>query len=338
VTAVRALVTGGQGYLGSRLIDALRARGHAVRALVRRPAPDLSARGVEVAVGDLRDAAAVAAACRDRDVVFHAAALVALWGPWDEFFAVNVTGTDHVIEGCRRAGVERLVYTSTPSVVFGHSDQRGVDESVPVPARHLSPYAASKAIAEARVREAHGRGGLRTVALRPHLIWGPGDPHIVGQLVARARRGRLFLVGSGRNRVDVTYIDNAVEAHCQAADALGPGSPVGGRAYFISQGDPVVLAEFMRALTAAAGLFPRLRRIPYPVAWTLGWLMEKWTARRPAGIPLLTRFLAAELAKSHYYDIGAARRDFGYAPRVSTAEGLARLAASFAVKNAGTAP
>lgn len=334
---MRALVTGGQGFLGSRLARALRAEGHAVRVLIRRPAPEWAAQGIETMVGDLRDAAAVADACRDRDAVFHAAALVALWGPWKEFYDINVVGTEHVLAGCRRAGVTRLIYTSTPSVVFGNSDQRGVDETTPYPAHHLSPYAASKAEAERRVLAAHGRDGLRAVALRPHLVWGPGDPHIVRQLLARARRGRMFLVGDGRNRVDVTYIDNAVDAHLQADAALAKGS-AGGRAFFISQGEPIAIGDFMRAVTAAAGLSPRFVKIPYPVAWLVGWAMEAWTSRKPAGIPLLTRFLAAELAKSHYYDIGAARRDLGYAPAVSTEEGLRRLAASLHGVKSGATP
>ncbi|HNG44716.1 MAG TPA: NAD-dependent epimerase/dehydratase family protein [Elusimicrobiota bacterium] len=332
---MRALVTGGQGFLGLHLVRFLLGRGVAVRALVRRPAPEVEALGVECVVGDLRDPVAVRAACRDRDVVFHVAAHVALWGPWEDFFSVNVRGTENVLAGCRAEGVPRLVYTSTPSVVFDNSNQEGINESLPYPDVFLSPYPASKALAEKAVLAAHGRDGLCTVALRPHLIWGPDDPHIVGQLLKRARRGRLFLVGSGRNRVDVTYVDNCAEAHWQAAQALGPGSRLGGRAYFLSQGHPVPIAEFMRRVADAAGLSPRLFRIPYPVAWAAGWLMEKFGGGE-SGVPLLTRFLAAELAKSHYYDIAAARTDFGYEPRITTDEGFRRLAASLASKSEGT--
>lgn len=331
---MRALVTGGQGFLGLHLVRFLLGRGAAVRVLVRRPAPEVEALGVDSIVGDLRDAPTVRSACRDRDVVFHVAAHVALWGPWEEFFSINVRGTENVLAGCRAEGVPRLVYTSTPSVVFDNTDQEGLDESLPYPKAFLSPYPASKALAEKAVLAAHGRDGLSTVALRPHLIWGPDDPHIVGQLLKRARQGRLFLVGSGRNRVDVTYVDNCAEAHWRAAEALTPGSPLGGRAYFLSQGEPLPIEEFMRRVAGAAELSPRLFRIPYPLAWGAGWLMEKLGGGE-SGVPLLTRFLAAELAKSHFYNIAAAKKDFGYFPRVGTEEGFRRLAENLA---AGGAP
>lgn len=326
---MRALVTGPGGFLGRSIVEQLLARGDQVRGLARGQYPELVAQGVEMISGDLRDQPIVEAACQDVDVVFHVASVAGIWGPWLHYFGINVEGTRHVVSGCLRHGVPRLVYTSSPSVTFNGADQIGVDERVAYADRWLCHYPHTKAIAEQHVLQSSGRQGLLTCSLRPHLIWGPRDQHLIPRLLDRARRGKLRQVGRGENLVDITYVDNAATAHLLAASALEPGSPVAGRAYFISQGEPVNCWQWINEILQLAGVPPVRRSISYGMAWRLGGVLE-WIYRRTgsAGEPRMTRFLAAQLATSHYFDIGRARADFGYAPLISTAEGMRRLAES----------
>lgn len=323
---MRALVTGGGGFLGRAIVARLRSRGDEVTVLARRPQPDLD---VRLVLADLTDRVAVQQACQDQDCVFHVAAKAGLWGSWSEYFDSNVVGTRNVLEGCRSAGVRRLVYTSSPSVTFDGRDHCGADERLPYPESFLNFYSETKAMAEQEALAANGPE-LATVALRPHLIWGPGDPHILPRLVRRARAGRLVRVGPGGNRVDVTYVDNAAQAHLLAADRLEPGSPLAGKAYFLSNGEPVELWPWIDDMLGRLGAPPVRRTIPLGAAQLLGSLLE-WLYRlaRLPGEPPMTRFLAAQLGTSHWYDIAAARRDFGYQPEVSVAEGMERVVAAW---------
>lgn len=327
---MRALVTGGGGFLGRYLVERLIARGDAVRVLGRRRYPELEPLGVETVQADVRDEAAVVKACEGIEVVFHTAAHVVLWGRWRDYYETNVQGTRHVLTGCRAQGVPRLVYTSTPSVIFDGSDLCGVNETAPYPARYTSAYPATKAIAEREVIEANGTRGLFTVALRPHLIWGPRDPHLFPTILRRARAGRLVIVGDGSNRVDLTYVENCADAHLLAADRLTPGAPAAGQVYFISQGQPVVLWEFLNQVFRRLGIPPVSRRISRRTAGVLGTVNELLYRVVPVGEPMITRFVADELATSHYFDISKARRDLGYEPRVSMEEGLERFVAFLA--------
>ncbi|HVC95182.1 MAG TPA: NAD-dependent epimerase/dehydratase family protein [Pirellulales bacterium] len=327
---MNCLVTGAGGFLGLYIVEQLVVRGDRVHGLGRRRYAELDRLGVETLRGDLRDAKAVEAACAGMDVVYHVAGVAGIWGPWDHYFANNTLGTRHVIAGCRHHGVPRLVYTSSPSVTFDGSGQCGVDETVPYPKHWLCHYPHTKALAEQEVLAANGKGGLATCALRPHLIWGPRDRHLVPRLIERARRGQLRRVGDGRNLIDMVYVENAATAHLQAADHLAAGSPVCGRAYFITQGEPVNCWQWIDQLLAQAGLPPVRKSVPTRVAWGIGAAMEaahKLTGQTSE--PRMTRFLAAQLGKSHYFKIDRARRDFGYDARVSTAEGMRRLAAEF---------
>lgn len=330
-----SLVTGAAGFLGRCLVEQLTARGGTVRAFCRRPCPDLDALGAEVMLADLRDAEATAAACAGIDTVFHAAGVAGIWGPWQHYYGVNTLGTRHVIEGCRRHGVRRLIYTSSPSVTFDGRDQCGVDESAPYAGRWLCHYPHTKALAEQEVLAAHDGQRLLTCALRPHLIWGPRDRHLVPRLIEPARSGQLRRVGRGRNLIDMIFVENAAEAHLQAADALRPGSAVGGRAYFISQGEPVNCWRWIDELLALAGLPPVRQAISLSAAWTAGAVLEGiHRLFRLEGEPRMTRFLAAQLGRSHYFNIDRARHDFGFAPRVSTEEGMQRLAAELRAEGA----
>jgi 2-alkyl-3-oxoalkanoate reductase len=304
------------------------ARGDRVRALCRGRYPELDALGVETVRADLRDRSAVVEACRGVDGVFHVAAKAGIWGPWKQYHDINVLGTQHVIDGCLEHGVGRLVYSSSPSVTFDGSDQCGVDESAPYPKRWLCHYPHSKALAEELVLCANGRAGLLTCSLRPHLIWGPRDRHLIPRLLDRARRGRLRRVGDGTNLIDMVYVENAAAAHLLAADALRPGAPPAGRAYFITQGEPVNCWGWIDEILALAGLPPVEKSISRQAAWRLGALMEAaYALLRLPGEPPMTRFLAAQLATSHYFGIRRAREDFGYRPAVSTEEGMDCLAA-----------
>ena len=323
--SMNALVTGGGGFLGGRIARMLSASGHQVTVLGRGHYPELEKEGLRCIPTDIRDAAAVTKALRGSDTVFHVAAKTGIWGKREEFLSVNVEGTRHVIDACRRNGVGRLVYTSTPSVVFGRDDLCGVDESQPCPQKHLCHYAASKAEAERMVLAANG-SNLATVALRPHLIWGPGDPHLVPRLIERAKKGKLRQVGNGNNVVDITYIDNAAEAHVQAAERLEPRAACAGRCYFIANGEPVPLWSWINDLLVRLKIPPVRKRISLRSACVLGAIFELvFRIMRIGSDPPMTRFVALQLAKSHYYNIEAARRDLGYAPRVSMAVGMVRL-------------
>jgi nucleoside-diphosphate-sugar epimerase len=283
---------------------------------------------VEQVRGDLRDAEAVAAACRDVEVVFHVAAVAGIWGPWHYFHDINTLGTWNVLAGCRQQGVRRLVYTSSPSVTFQGVDQENVDESAPYATRWLCHYPHTKALAEQAVLQASGRDGLLTCALRPHLVWGPRDRHLIPRLLDRARRGRLVRIGRGENRMDAVYVENAAEAHLLAADRLLPHAPICGRAYFITNGEPVNCWDWIDEILALDGLPPVRRSLSFHTAWWLGAGLEwLWTLSRRRDEPRMTRFLAAQLATSHFFDISAARRDLDYQPRVSMAEGMQRMKA-----------
>ncbi len=331
---MHALVTGAGGFLGLYLVEQLIAAGHQVRALCRDRYQPLDALGVETVQVDLRDRAAVASACRGIDVVFHAAAVTGMDQPWRYFHDINTRGTQHVVEGCQTHGVGRLIYTSSPSVTFDGRDQRGVDESAPYATRWRSHYAHSKALAEQQVLAANRGEGLLTCALRPHLIWGPRDRHLVPRLLARAAAGRLRRIGDGDNLIDMVYVENAAEAHLLAAQALVAGSCVAGRAYFISQGEPVNCWQWIDAILALAGLPPVRKSMSLRTAWGLGATLEcLYGLFRLAGEPPMTRFLAAQLARCHYFNIARARQDFGYRPRISTAEGMRRLADSWQAKD-----
>jgi nucleoside-diphosphate-sugar epimerase len=321
-----ALVTGGTGFLGRRIVERLLAQGRPVAVLARTPAPDLEARGVRFIRAPLEDAASVRAACAGAEVVFHVAAKVGVWGPRAAFEAANVGGTRAVIEGCRAHGVRRLVHTSTPSVVYNGRDLAGADESLPLTTHCPSPYPLTKAAAEAQVLAAHSPE-LRTVALRPHLIWGPGDPHLVPRVLERAARGRLRIVGSGRNRVDLVHVENAADAHLDAEAALCIDSPpAGGRAYFITNGEPVSLWDWINGLLEGLGRPRVTRRVSLGAARFAGAACEAaWRLLPLRGEPPMTRFVASELAKDHWFDISAARRDLGYAPRIGMQEGTEAL-------------
>jgi len=335
---MKILVTGGGGFLGQALCRGLVARGHQVLSLNRGDYPPLAALGVGQIRGDLADADAVRHAVAGVDAVFHNGAKAGAWGSYDSYHRANVVGTDNVIAACREHGVARLVYTSTPSVTHRAThpvEGLGADE-VPYGENFQAPYAATKAIAEQRVLAAND-ASLATVALRPRLIWGPGDLQLVPRLAERARAGRLRLVGDGNNLVDTTYIDNAALAHFLAFEALAPGAACAGKAYFISNGEPLPMRDLLNKLLAAVGAPPVHGSISFKTAYRIGALAERlWPLLRLRGEPPMTRFLAEQLCTPHWYSMEPARRDFGYVPQVSIDEGLTRLNSSLHAQDAIT--
>jgi nucleoside-diphosphate-sugar epimerase len=324
---MKALVTGGGGFVGSAICRRLRALGHDVTALGRRPHAALAAEGIRTAVHDIalpEAAAGLTGLLAGVECVFHTAAHVKMWGPYEAFARGNIGATENVIAACRAAGVAKLVFTSSPSVVATDHDLRGIDESQPYPQHYRAFYPQTKAAAERAVLAAHG-SGLKTIALRPHLIFGPGDTNLVPTVLKRARAGRLVQVGDGTNLVDLTFIDDCVTAHLLTAAALDDHPTVGGRPFFISQGTPVPLWEWIGRVLALHGVPPVRRRISAGTAQMLATIAE--AAWRTCGLtsdPPLTRFLAEEMSTDHYFDIGAARRELGFTPSCSVWEATER--------------
>ena len=318
------LVTGGGGFLGLAIVRQLVGLGLTVRNFSRHHHAELSTMGVEQIQGDLGDADAVKGAVKGVHLVFHTAAKPPPWGTYTDYYRTNTTGTENLLAACQRWQVAGLVHTSSPSVIFDGGDLEGVDESVPYPERYMSHYAHTKALAEQCVRKA-AEDGLPAIVLRPHEIWGPGDPHFAPRIIERA--GRLKRIGDGRNLVDTIYIDNAADAHLAAAAVLLDKPQLSGRIYFISQDEPVNAWGMIDEILKAAGLEPVKGTVPYPLAWFAGAICEGiWQTLRLAGEPPMTKFVANALARSHWFDISAAKRDLDFAPSVSTADGLERLA------------
>jgi nucleoside-diphosphate-sugar epimerase len=326
---MKVLVTGGGGFLGGVIVRMLRERGDQVRSFSRAEHPDLADMGVEQFQGDLSDRNDVIKAAAGCDLVFHVAAKAGVWGSYHDFYQTNVVGTENVLAACRSNSINRLVYTSSPSVVFDGSDVEGGDESLPYPGRYEAHYPATKALAEQLVLGANSPE-LAVTALRPHLIWGPGDNHLVPRIVAKGRTGKLRRIGVRPNLVDTVYVDNAARAHLLAADTLSPGSPAAGNCYFISNNEPLPLWDMVNRILAAAGVPPVTRSISPSVAYAVGCVCEGfWKLLQLSGEPPMTRFVAHELASAHWFNTEAARRDFGYQAEISIEEGLARLRQSF---------
>ncbi len=324
---MRALVTGGGGFLGSAIARMLVERGDEVTVLGRNRYPELEALGCSGIVADLSEGPPDLP--DDLDVIFHVAALAGMWGPYERYFAVNVQGTRHMLEASRSAGAQRFVYTSSPSVTFRGKDEENVTEAeCDYPESFPFHYPATKAQAEQEVLEANDPE-FATTSLRPHLIYGPGDPHLLPRLIARQRAGRLRIIGEGANKVAVTYVDNAAVAHLQAADALHPGSVNSGKAYFITDGEPVRCWDWLERTFVELGLGPIRGRISRSTAFRVAACLEwVWRSLDLSGEPPITKFTVEQVSSSHWYDLTAAREDFAYQPVVSGDEGFRRMVAA----------
>ena len=321
----KIVVTGGGGFVGQAIVRMALIRGLDCTVIGRNHYPAIEALGARCLVGDIRDAKFVAEGVRGADTVFHVAALAGIWGPWASYQTINVFGTENVIGACRASGVAHLVYTSTPSVVFDRDHITGGDESLPYPRQFLCNYAKSKVIAEKMVLSANSES-LATCAIRPHLVWGPEDPHLVPRLLMKGKKRELKRVGNGDNLVDISYVDNVAHAHLLAADNLAGSRSAAGKAYFVSQCQPVNLWDWINELFERVGIEPVTAAVPFPVAYAAGAALELLhTFFRNENEPRMTRFLSEQLAKSHYFSCGAIERDLGYSPIVSTDSGMEKL-------------
>ena len=324
------LVTGAGGFLGLYITELLCAGGKKVRAFCRGKYPRLDALGVETVRGDICDSEKLEAVCRGVDTIFHVAAVCGIGEPWKRYYRTNTLGTRRLLEAAKKAGVRKFVYTSSSSVSCDGSAQPGVAEKKTYPRRWLGHYPHSKALAEESVLKANDPDGMLTCALRPHLIWGRRDNSLIPRLVDRARSGRLRRIGAGDNLVDMICVENVAAAHLQAAEALAPGSPVAGSAYFLSHGAPVNCWQWIDELLAIYGLPPVKKQLSVHAAWYLGWFFEVlWKLIGWEEDPPMTRFLAGQMGKDHYYDITRARQDFGFSPAMTKEEGMAALREEF---------
>jgi nucleoside-diphosphate-sugar epimerase len=330
-THVKVLVTGGGGFLGGAICRQLLARGDEVTAYQRSASDELEKLGIQVIQGDICDIESLNTALRGIDAVIHTAAKAGLSVNYDEYFRPNVTGTENVINACLNNGTRKLVFTSSPSVTHSDGDIEGGNESLPYPETYNSPYPQTKALSEQLVMAANCPE-LHTVSLRPHLVWGPGDNHLLPKLLERAKQGKLRLPGPDK-LIDTVYIDNAARAHLLALDKLETNpEAVGGKTYFISNDEPVTQGEIIGGLLKAAGLDADIQAISPRIAIAAGTVLETgWKLFGLKSEPPLTRWSAEHLSTAHWYDISAAKRDLGYKAEVSIAEGLEILAREYSL-------
>ena len=325
---MRILVTGGGGFLGSYIIkELLKNPSYIVTNFSRHAYPSLEDIGVPTIKGNLQNVEDINRALdQGFDAIFHVAALAGVWGKYEDYYGINYLGTKNLLEAAKSKGIKRFVYTSTPSVVFDKSDLMGVGEERPYAEKFLNAYSETKTMAEKLVLQMNDSESFLTCALRPHLIWGPGDPHLFPRVIQKGKEGKLMIVGDGENLVDIIYVENAARAHVQAFEHLSPGSRVCGQAYFLGQERPVKLWDFINQVLGMVKVEPVMNSIDVETAYRLGWFLEKMFKllgiQKPE--PPMTRFVALNLGKSHYFSHEKARRDFGYTPHVSIEEGLKR--------------
>jgi nucleoside-diphosphate-sugar epimerase len=331
-------VTGAGGFLGKAICRLLRLADIKVTGFARGNYPELIQMGVNMVQGDITDFVRLKETMKSCDLVFHVAAKAGVWGSKDDYFQPNVQGAKNIIQACQELAITRLVYTSTPSVTFAGVDEAGIDETQPYADNFLNFYGESKALAEQLVLSAsHGlkEKPLKTVALRPHLIWGPNDPHLVPRVLERARAGKLKLVGKEDKLVDTIFVDNAAYAHILAAVALNkPKATCIGKAYFISNDQPITMATMLNNILHCVDLPPVTKRVPSAVAYAVGATLEWfYKALNIKNEPIMTRFVARQLSTSHYFDISAAKKDLGYTPLISIEEGMKQLKLSLVVSS-----
>lgn len=319
---MKALVTGASGFLGRHIIKHLLSRGYEVRAFCRSNHPTFSSLDIEVCLGNLTNHQEVLNACKGVDVVFHTAAKVGSWGAYTDFYQTNVVGTNSIIEACRLYGVKKLIYTSSPSVVFDSKDIRNGDESLPYPAKYMSSYQATKALAEQNILAANNPPNFLTVALRPHAIWGVGDNHLVPRIISMASTKKLNIIGNGKNKISMVHVENAAIAHILAAEKEN----IGGNAYFINDPEPILLWDWITHLLLRLNLPQPKHRIPFSAALFVGMLSEVIYKTLPfLGEPRVTRYMVSLLSKDHYFDTSKSVKELGYSPIISPEDGIIAL-------------
>ncbi|UXZ57238.1 NAD-dependent epimerase/dehydratase family protein [Curtobacterium sp. Arg-1] len=329
---MKVLVTGASGFLGQATAAAVRDAGHGVRTFQRRPS---GVAGVQDVAGTMTDDTALARAVDGVEAVVHLAAKVSLAGDPADFARVNVDGTRSLLRAARAAGVARFVFVSSPSVAHTGSSLVGADAGPAEPSRARGDYARTKAAAELLALDADAPD-FAVVAVRPHLVWGPGDTQLVGRIVERARAGRLPLLDSGAALIDTLYVDNAATAMVAALEhATDDG--VHGNAYVVTNGEPRPVADLLAGICTASGVRPPQAHVPAAVARAAGSVVEAvWRVRPGEDEPPMTRFLAEQLSTAHWFDQRRTRRDLQWAPSVSIDEGLERLRVAAQASSAAT--
>ena len=313
---MKILVSGGTGFVGQAVTKQLLSLGHEVHTIGRNPASnDNEIKKQAHHILDLTKDDLPKSILKDTEVFFHIAAKAGIWGPYSEFFNANVIATRKILKVCKDYGVPKLIYTSTPSVVFSEKPIKNGTESLPYGKNEFSPYAQTKSIAEQEVLEAHLPGKIQTIALRPHLIWGKGDPHLLPRVIQRHKAGKLKIIGDGTNQVDLTHIDNVAHAHICAFKTMLLDQNIGGKSYFISQNEPVYLWEWLNQLFQLLNLPPLSKSLKFKNAFLIGYGLESlWTLLRIKNDPPMTRFVACQLAHDHWFSIKSAQTDLGYEP------------------------
>lgn len=320
-------MTGYGGFLGQAICRELIVNGFRVRGLARGRYPQLQQLGVECLQASATDQTACDKACEGVDAVIHTAALAGVWGKTSDFENANVVATDNLLSASRRNRISAFVYTSSPSVTFDGAAQRNINEQAAYPTRWLCDYPRTKAIAEQRVLATNGEDSMSTCSLRPHLIWGVGDPHLIPRVIERCRTGRLRRVGDGKNLIDTVHVDHAAIAHRLALERmLAKDTNASGRAYFITDGAPVECWDWITTILKSAGLKPPQKSISFQAAYRLGAVLETlYRLARIKSEPPMTRFVAAQLGVDHYFDISAAKERLGYIPIQNRDERIAEL-------------
>ena len=321
----KILITGAGGFLGSYIARDLVKKGHEVFSFSRTKHDLLTTLGVTQILGDLKNYDQVKIALSGMDIVMHTAGMVGMWGRYEHFYETNVTGTENILKAMKVLGINKLVYTSTPSVVFAKDSLCGVDESTPYASKYLTHYASTKAMAEKMVLSANS-DSFFTVALRPHLIFGVGDTNLIPRIIEAQKKGRLKMVGAGRNLVDVIYVENAATAHVMAMEKLAYNHPIAGKAYFLGQG-PVNLWDFINTVLIRAGQPVVTKKISLNKAYFLGFIIESVLKlfKIYKVHPPMTRFVSLQLGKSHYFNHHNIEHDLGFKPNISIQEGIDRL-------------
>ena len=320
---MKIIVSGGTGFLGSSLAQSLSVAGHEVHTIGRKPANTTASKKLIHHTWDLSKEVLPLSILSGTDVFFHIAAKAGVWGKYSEFYNANVVATEKILLACQSTKIPRLIYTSTPSVVFSEKSILGGSESLPYGNTGFSPYAETKAIAEQAVLNSHSPGKIQTVALRPHLVWGKDDPHLLPRVIARHKNGKLRIIGSGQNQVDLTHIDNVTHAHVCAMHEMIKNKTLGGKPYFIGQSEPVFLWRWLNQIFQTIDLPPLTKTMSFRNAYLLGCTMEKiWNVLRIKKEPPMTRFVACQLAHDHWFSNQSAEQDLGYIPIKNMADAL----------------
>lgn len=333
-----SLVTGGAGFVGRALVDALRKRGD--RVIVVEPFGTAFRDDIQFERVDIRDTEALARLCEGVQTVFHNASLVhTKHNREDDVWSVNLGGTRSVLRACWQARVPKLVYVSTASAVYEGEDIERGDESLPYARKSQAPYADSKIAAERELLAASGQRGVLTCAIRPHVVFGPGDRRFLPAVLSKAKAGKLRLSVGLRNRKlsDFTYVDNLVDALLRADERLTPGSPVAGQAYFVTNGEPLPFFEFVARVLRELGLPRIVGSVPYPIAYAAAAIKESIDTMRGGTLHAeegMSRFAVRYMVRHHYFDIGKAQRDLGYVPKVALDEAIRLTCASLRQQSA----